>query len=364
MPSPLIIDAHEDLAYNALTFNRNYTQSALATREAERDTAVPSHNGNCMIGLSELLLGRVAVVFATLFAAPLRRKMGDWEKLVYADANQAYRLYSAQLDYYHRLCDEHPQFKLIGTVRDLDEVLTSWASDDLEKRRVGLAPLMEGADGIRDPKEVEWWVERGTRIIGLAWAGTRYAGGTGEPGPLTHDGRRLLAAMADFGLILDLSHASDESFLEAVDRYDGVVIASHSNPRALLREETQRPERALSDDMIRRLASRGGVAGVVLYNRFLKADWRVSDGKASVALDRVVAMIDHVCQLAGSAEYAGLGSDFDGGFGVESAPAEIDTVADLGLVGSALRERGYAAEDVEKIMSGNWRRILRQGLPA
>jgi membrane dipeptidase len=68
--------------------------------------------------------------------------------------------------------------------------------------------------------------------------------------------------------------------------------------------------------------------------------------------------------LAGSAEYVGLGSDFDGGFGVESAPAEIDTVADLGLVGSALRERGYAAEDVEKIMSGNWRRILRQGLPA
>lgn len=364
MPAPIIIDAHQDLAYNVFTFNRDYTRSALATREAERQTAVPAQNGNCMIGLSELMLGRVAVVFSTLFAAPLRRKVGDWDKLVYADAHQANRLYSQQLDYYHRLCDEQPQFKLIGTVRDLEEVLATWDGEEVEKRQIGLVPLMEGADGIRDPKEVEWWVERGTRIIGLAWAGTRYAGGTGEPGPLTNDGRRLLAAMADFGLILDLSHASDASFLEAVDRYDGVVIASHSNPRALLKEETQRPERALTDDMIRRLAARGGVAGAVLFNRFLKADWRPSDGKAAVTLDRVMQMIDHVCQVTGSADYVGLGSDFDGGFGTESAPAELDTVADLGLIGSALRERGYAAEDVEKIMSGNWRRILRRGLPA
>jgi len=364
MPVPIIIDAHEDLAYNALNFNRNYTQSALATREAERDTAIPSQNGQCMIGLSELLLGRVAVVFSTLFAAPLRRKLGEWDKLVYADSHQAYRLYSQQLDYYHRLCDEHRQFRLIGTAHDLDEVLASWEKEEIEARQIGLVPLMEGADGIRDPKEVEWWVERGTRIIGLAWAGTRYAGGTGEPGPLTNDGRRLLATMADFGLILDLSHASDESFLEAVDRYEGVVMASHSNPRALLKEETQRPERALSDDMIRRLASRGGVAGVVLYNRFLKANWRAPDGKSVVALDHVVAMIDHICQLTGSADHVGIGSDFDGGFGAESAPAEMDTVADLGLIGSALGERGYGAKDVEKIMSGNWRQLLRRGLPA
>jgi membrane dipeptidase len=75
-------------------------------------------------------------------------------------------------------------------------------------------------------------------------------------------------------------------------------------------------------------------------------------------------MIDQVCQITGSADHVGIGSDFDGGFGVERAPAEIDTVADLGLIGSALKERGYSDADAEKIMSGNWLRILRQGLPA
>jgi membrane dipeptidase len=226
---------------------------------------------------------------------------------------------------------------------------------------VGIVRLMEGADGIRQPKEIEWWVERGVRIVGLAWAGTRYAGGTGEPGPLTADGRRLLVEMASQRTILDLSHASDESFLEAAERYEGVVIASHANPRAMVKDPP-RPERYLSDDMIRVLAERGGVVGLVPYNRFLKADWRPEDPRQDIRLDRVLDMIDHLCQLTGSAGHAGIGSDFDGGFGVERTPAEIDTVADLGLIGSGLKRRGYADPDVEKILGGNWLRVLRQGL--
>jgi membrane dipeptidase len=200
-------------------------------------------------------------------------------------------------------------------------------------------------------------------MIGLAWAGTRYAGGTGEPGPLTPDGRRLLDVMADLGLILDLSHASDESFLEALDRFEGVVIASHANPRAVLRNP-RRPERFLSDEMLRRLAGRGGVAGIVPFNRFLKADWDSRDGKAAVRLDAVVAAVDHVCQVTGSAAHVGLGSDFDGGFGVDGVPAEIDTIADLRKLGPALAERGYSKMDVAAILGGNWIEVLRRGLPA
>ncbi len=375
---PLIVDAHEDLAWNALTFGRDYSRSALATRQAERNGLAPAHNGNTLLGLPEYLLGHVAVVFSTLFVSPLHRKQGDWDVLTYADAREAHHRYAAQLDYYERLVDEHEQFTLIRGRRDLEAVLATWPGDDssvaelapgvspgpaLGRQRVGLVPLMEGADGIREPKEVEGWMERGLRIVGLAWAATRYAGGTGEPGPLTPEGRQLLEVLAGLGLILDLSHASDASFLEALERFEGTVIASHANPRARV-QGTKYPERFLTDEMILRLAGRGGVIGIVPFNRFLKTGWESSDGKQAVTLAAVTAMIDHVCQVTGSAAHVGIGSDFDGGFGVESTPAELDTVADLQLVGPALRARGYSEKDVAAVLGQNWIELLRRGLPA
>jgi len=360
----LLVDAHQDLAWNALTFGRDYSLSAHATRDAERNTVAPTHNGSSLLGLPDCLRGNIAIIFGALFAAPARSKMGEWDTLTYKDSAQAHRLYSQQLDYYERLTDTHPQFQLINSRRDLETTLVSWNGGDPNNRRVGIVRLMEGADCIREPKEAEWWMGRGVRIVGLSWGATRYAGGTHEPGPLTPDGRALLSEMASLGFILDLSHASDDSFFEALERFEGSVIASHSNPRALLKDPP-RPERFLSDDMIRALAERSGVIGIVPYNRFLKADWRAdADGKQSITLTHLAAVVDHICQITGSADHAGIGSDFDGGFGVERVPAEIDTAADLGLIGGALKERGYAESDIEKIMGGNWIRILRQSLPA
>jgi membrane dipeptidase len=75
-------------------------------------------------------------------------------------------------------------------------------------------------------------------------------------------------------------------------------------------------------------------------------------------------MIDHVCQITGSAAHVGVGSDFDGGFGASSTPAEIDTVADLQKIGPALAARGYSETDVTAILSQNWIDLLRRGLPA
>jgi membrane dipeptidase len=148
---PLLVDAHLDLAWNALTFGRDYARPALVTRELEAQTETPAHNGNTLLGLAELLLGRAAVIFGTLFASPRRFRLGEWDTLCYADAAEAHRLYARQLDYYHRLVDEHPAFRLIGTKGDLESVLATWQSDDLTKRRIGIVPLMEGADGIREP---------------------------------------------------------------------------------------------------------------------------------------------------------------------------------------------------------------------
>jgi membrane dipeptidase len=359
----LIVDAHEDLAWNALTFARDYTRSAGQTRQAELKGEAPGRNGNSLLGLPEYLQGGVAVVFGVIFVAPARSANPAWETEIYSDANSAYRAANRQLDYYHRLVDEHEQFQRIGSRADLEQVLASWSGADPALRRVGLVPLLEGADPIREPQEAEEWMERGIRVVGPAWAGTRYSGGTGEPGPLTPEGRRLLDVMAGLGLMLDLSHASDESFFEALDRFEGTVIVSHANARAMLKD-FPRPERMLSDEMIRRLAEAGGVIGVVPVNRFLKASWRPAQGKAAVTLNAVLDMIDHICQVTSSAAHVGLGSDFDGGFGVESTPAEIDTVADLQKLDGLLRGRGYAEPDVAAILGQNWIEVLRRGLPA
>jgi membrane dipeptidase len=115
--------------------------------------------------------------------------------------------------------------------------------------------------------------------------------------------------------------------------------------------------------MVRRLAERQGVVGIVPYNAFLKRGWSRGDSKEAVSVADVAAAVDHVCQVMGHAEGVGLGSDFDGGFGAESVPREIDTVADLGTIRAALGEMGYGDREIEGVMSGNWLRVLRSGLP-
>jgi membrane dipeptidase len=361
--APLIVDAHEDLAWNALTFARNYAQSAHASRRAEANSDAPQHNGKITIGLPDWLAGRVAVVFGTLFCAPERHKAGVWDLHTYRDAEEAYRRAGLQIDYYRRFVDDHEQVQLIGTRAGLEAVLATWQNGAPEAgRRVGLLPLMEGADPIREPKQAAEWYERGVRVFGLAWTGTRYTGGTGEPGPLASEGRELLSVLADLGAIVDMSHLSEEAFYDVLDRYPGQLIASHSNPRALA--GARRPDRHLSDEMIARLAERGGVQGLAPINGWLHPDYARGDPKEKVKLADYVAAIDHVCQIAGNAQHAAIGTDFDGGFGVESIPAEFDTIADLQKVGPALAERGYSAADIAGILGGNWLRVLRANLPA
>jgi membrane dipeptidase len=201
-------------------------------------------------------------------------------------------------------------------------------------------------------------------MIGLAWAGTRYCGGTNDPGPLTDDGRKLLSAMQDYNFILDLSHMDEASALESLDRYEGPIMATHANCAALMQGSDS--NRHLPDRVIRGLIERGGINGVLPFNAFLKPGWNRRNGsrREEVPLDVLIAHIDHICQLAGNADHAALGSDFDGGFGVQSIPPELDSIADLPKIAAKLIERGYTESDAEKILGGNWLRFLREHLPA
>jgi membrane dipeptidase len=364
----IIIDGHQDLAYNAVFHGRDLQRSALETRAQEKSGPVPARGGHCMLGLPELLAGNVAIVFGTVFALPAHRALSDAD-IVYRSPDEAHSQAMTQLDVYHRWADEERQIALIGSQSELEEVLATWRSEPSREgpdssggspdaRQLGIVPLMENADPIREPAELELWFERGVRIVGPAWASSRYSGGTGEPGPLTDLGRELLEVMADFGVGLDLSHMAEQSALEALDRFEGVLMASHSNPQALVPGDRQ-----IGDPLIMGIAERGGVIGVVLYNGFLRRDWHQRDPKHRVTLTDVVRAIDYICQRVGDAEHVALGSDFDGGFGAESVPAEIDTVADLVKVGTALGEHGYERDHIASIMGGNWLRLLRRLLP-
>jgi len=358
----LIIDAHQDLAWNILTFGRDYTLPVAETRQRELGTETPLHNGDTLLGWPEYQQGRVAIVFGTLFAAPARRKLGSWDVQCYHDADEAHLRYSAQLDAYHRLVDEYPaKFRLVTTQAELSEVIAHWEDEEVGEHPVGLVVLMEGAEAVKEPAALEEWWVRGVRLIGPAWAGTRFCGGTREPGPLTKAGYALLDGMAAFGFTLDISHMDEQAVLQVLDHYPGGIVASHSNAAALLKGVQS--NRFLSDRVIHGLIERSGVIGIVPYNRFLSAEWTPGESRHKVTLEHVVAQVDHVCQIAGSARHVGLGSDFDGGFGLQSVPVEIDTVADLAKIAPLLAEKGYTEDEIAAVLGRNWLAHLQKYIP-
>lgn len=351
----ILVDAHLDLAYNALTYGRNYLQTVEQIRAAE--AKLPAHD-IATVSFPQLREAGVGLVLGTIFVLPANAPnlLTSEKKAIYHDAQGAYKIGMEQLDYYHRLADqEQNNLRLVTDLTSLEEVLISQEAD--EQPLLGIVPLMEGADPIREPQELEMWFERGLRVIGLAWDDTRYAAGAwrGSRHGLTKEGRELLEIMAQYGLILDLTHMNEKGSLEALDQYEGPVVATHCNARALVPGERQ-----LSDDQIRYLGERDGVIGIVLYNRFLRAGHKKGDPKQSVTLDHVLAHIDHICQILGDAQHVGIGSDFDGGVGSADIPAELDSVADLPLIAAKLRDYGYQEKDVAGIMGGNWIQFLRR----
>jgi membrane dipeptidase len=338
-----IVDAHEDLAYIALHDKQDVRYSVYELHPGDNAQGRSSSLDSMpMIGLPELRRGGIGLIFASIFAPPASIET------VIADGQ-------AQLRYYQELAATEPQVRLIYRRSALDALLHDWQlAETPDKRPVGLVLLMEGADPIRKPSELVDWYVQGLRIIGPSWERSRYAGGTGAPGPLTSLGRVLLSNMEQLGIILDVSHLAEESFWQALELFHGTVIASHSNCRAYIPTD-----RHLTDDMIRAIAERDGVIGTVLLNIFLDANWK-PETNASLTIDVVVRQIDRVCQITGSASYSAIGSDFGVGY---AAPVEFDSIADIAKLVDVLANKGYSDTDIENIMGGNWLRVLRRALP-
>lgn len=353
----LIVDGHLDLAYNALNFGRNLSLPVADIRASEAQKPPPV--GINTVSVPALLEGGVRLVFGSLFVMPAsRQRVFYGSKIVYNDGlpepqqqREAHEIAMRQRDIYQRLADEDDRVLLVNTQADLKTVL--------EGDQLGIIISMEGAQPIREPEEVELWYEQGLRSVGLAWDDSRYAPGqwTGARG-LTNDGFRLLERMADLRMIADITHMEQTATFQVLEQYDGPVVASHNNARHFIDAS-----RHLSDAQIRTIAERDGLIGVVLFNLFLRDGHKMGDPRELVTIERVVAQIDYICQLIGDAAHVGIGSDWDGGFGLADIPHGLDSAADLPKVATALTQYGYSEDDVVNIMGGNWLRIIGQALP-
>jgi membrane dipeptidase len=279
----------------------------------------------------------------------------------YLSAAQAFGTARGQLAYYRALARQG-HIRIITDIDALDQHIAAWQAWELADGAVVAPPLgfiisMESADPILQPEELEDWYDAGVRLIGPAHYGMgRYAGGTGVEDGLTDYGFQLLDEMQRMGVILDLTHFSDVAFWQALERYNGPVIASHNNCRALVPHQRQ-----FSDEQIKAIIEREGVIGAAFDDWMLLPGWvkGISSNK-QVTLAMVVDHIDHVCQLAGNSKHAAIGSDLDGGFGREQSPCDLDTIVDLQKITTLLTERGYTADDVTAIMHSNWINLLRR----
>ncbi|HVR74954.1 MAG TPA: membrane dipeptidase [Planctomycetota bacterium] len=359
----LIFDGHLDLAWNALSWDRDQTEDLGALNRSDALLGDDDARGRATTTLPEMRKGLVAACLATVLvrarpdSRPTRGHLRT--SLDFPSQAVAYAMGQGQLAYY-RLLEKEGHMKMIRTARDLDEHWKRWEEDPAGSEPIGFILAMEGADPIVDPLQAEEWWEAGLRSLNLVHYGKGpYGAGTGAEGPLTPRGVELLREMERLGIILDVTHLSDEGFFDALERYGGRVLASHQNCRALVPGVRQ-----FSDEQLKLLIERDAVIGAPFDAWMSWPGWETGVTSRDVlGIEAVVRHIDHICALAGNVRHVAIGSDLDGGFGTEQTPSGIDSIADLQKLEAILESRGYNAPDIRAIFHGNWLRFFREHLP-
>ena len=259
--------------------------------------------------------------------------------------------------------------------------------------KFGVLLSVEGGHAMEDSLlKLQAFYEVGVRSLTLTWNNANnWADSSAEPprhSGLTPFGHDVIREMNRLHMLIDISHSSDETFWQVLQHSTAPVVATHSCARAI----TPAP-RNLTDDQLRALAAKGGLCMVNFFPAFLSDTWRHawnildserktlhqraaqpfrSAGKpvpysVSSGIDRKIAArippvplaalidhIDHIATVAGI-EHVGLGSDFDG---IPALPDGLQSAADLGKITAALQARGFCAEDLYKLLGGNFLRVF------
>ncbi len=308
-----------------------------------------------------------------------------------------------------KLQSSHGVFAQIEAVRELVDknpdrlalVLSPQDASAVRNEKTGILIGIEGGYAIEnDLVLLREFFRAGVRLMTLThWTATDWADASGDPKPvhggLTEFGRKVVAEMNKLGLIVDVSHAGDETFWAVLRLSKAPIVASHSACRALSPHH-----RNLSDEMLKALAEKNGVIGITVLPEFLNSALAgkqdevfaqvaaahglpadpVAVGKADPAMrdkfyadfgkrwaeykktlprvdvGTVVDHIDHVVQVTGDCDHVGLGSDYDG---TSDTPSGLENIGLLPSVTKELVRRGYKPADIRKILGGNFLRVFQ-----
>ena len=272
-------------------------------------------------------------------------------------------------------------------------------ADDLAKiEKTGKRAIFIGMENgfplAKDLSRVEEFYNRGVRYITLCHSyHNDVCDSSSDAKPAEHNGvsdfgKQVIAEMNRLGMMVDLSHASDKSFFDAIELSKAPIIASHSSVRAIAQHN-----RNMTDEMIKKLAAKGGVIQICILDEYIKnpdttavsykrikqirkiyasgmekmteaekealfAEWDELKAWKQTELPNVkdlVDHIDHVKNLVG-VDYVGIGSDFDGGGGL----IDCTDVSQFPNITRELLRRGYTETEIRKIWGGNLLRVFRE----
>ncbi len=357
MERPFIVDAHLDLAMNALEWNRDLSRPLSEIRQREMFMKDKPDRGKGTVCLPELRKGRVGLIVATQLArhTPPGSALQGWNS-----PQQAWAMTQAQLCWYREM-EKLGEMTQVASLKQLNTHLALWddAEIDDDQKPIGYILSLEGADSLVDIDYLHTAYGYGLRALGLSHFGPgRYAPGTKTEGPLTPKGVELLKEMNTLNMILDVTHLTDKGFNQALDLYHGPVWASHHNVRKIVPNQRQ-----LADEQIKQLINRGAIIGGMLdcWAMDIRFIDTISDPwQLDIKLEQLADHWDHICQIAGNTLHIGIGSDLDGIFGTEQSPWDLDSIADLQKYQDILSRRGYTAQDIQNIFSRNWLRFLEK----
>lgn len=236
-----------------------------------------------------------------------------------------------------------------------DDVLVATKAADVRraKRQGKVATVLsiEGAESLRG----DLWLLRayhrlGLRNLGLTWNNRNQAAdGVGEArtgGGLTEFGVKLVQEMRRLGIMLDIAHLSPAGVKDVFEVYEGPVVASHANARAICAHR-----RNLSDSQIEQVAASGGLVGVTFVPEF------IAGNREEASLEKLLDHIDHIVQVGGIT-HVGLGTDWEGFAALPNY--FMRDVCDLPFITEGLLRRGYGEADIRKILGENWLRVFEE----
>ncbi len=318
----MIVDAHTDVLHELVVHGTEGRSLELVLRSGEAG-AFQSY------WLPRLTAGDVGVQICPLYGEGARQR----------DARE-------------RTLAQEAEFKRLVEA-NADLVCPVYTDKDLDDPRIRLMLAMEGVEPLEgDPGAFDEWWERGVRSASLTWNHANdFAGGIETPTEgLTSRGRALVGRFRELGVVLDLAHASEQTWRDVLEEEIPFSV-THAGCRVV-----HDHPRNLADWQLEGLAARGGVLGMMGLPFVVDRD--------APTISRWLDHFDHAVAVMGS-EHVGLGADFVDQLTHENSQFALDGFAgpeDFPALVTALRDRGYEGPRLEAIVSGNWLRILRGAL--